>query len=87
MTQLSGQPFQHMSDPRTADAEIAAESCSVLELARIEQRLVVASELERITGSLGVVETSGSGWLEPFQGITSTTAIRRNLLRRKFRVR
>ena len=42
------QPFQHMRDPCPADAEIAGKSRPILELAGIEQRLVIAGELERI---------------------------------------
>jgi hypothetical protein len=42
-----------MSHPSPADAEIACKRSAVLELAGIEKRLVIAGELERISGFLG----------------------------------
>jgi hypothetical protein len=42
------QPLQHLRDPRPADAQIASERCTVLEVARVEQRPVVLSQLEWI---------------------------------------
>ena len=47
------EPPQHLRDPGPADAEIAGESGTVLELAGVEQRLVIAGKLKRISGFLG----------------------------------
>jgi hypothetical protein len=77
------QPFQHLRHACTASAKVSGESSSVLELTGVEKRLVVAGEFERIVGFSGNGGTAVSGSMEPFQGITSITAARRNLLNRK----
>jgi hypothetical protein len=45
-------PPQDLRHPCPADAQIAGERSPALELAEVEQRLVVAGELERIAGFL-----------------------------------
>jgi hypothetical protein len=43
---------EYLRDPCPADAEVAGESGSILELAGVEQGLVMARELERIAAFL-----------------------------------
>ena len=56
-TVVLSEPSQHLRHPGTADAEVTGECRPALEVAGVEQRLVVTGEVERIgtrfPGSLG----------------------------------
>ena len=49
---LLSQSPQHLRHPGPADAEVTCERRPPLELAGVEQRLVIASQLERIAAFL-----------------------------------
>jgi hypothetical protein len=45
-------PPQYLCHPGPANAEVAGESSTILKLARVEQRLVVAGKFQRVAGFL-----------------------------------
>jgi hypothetical protein len=54
LTSLPGfQPSKNLCDPGPADTEVAGECGPALELAGVEERLVISSQFQRIAGFLG----------------------------------
>lgn len=83
LTRGASQPPLHLSHPRPADAQVAGERGPVLELARIEEGLVVAGQLHPIRACLGAGFDSGFPGEGPLQENNSMTAARCNFLSRK----
>lgn len=45
-------PSQHLRHPGPADAQVSSERGPALEIARVQQRLIISGELERVTALL-----------------------------------